>query len=163
MAAGRDHRSFMDEVTGGLATDGARRGVSRLQPAGRAAWCGQSRVRELGDADGATQTGARHNSVSRDVFGGVTDGAASGISGAFPNWRDLSRRAPGRSPASAQRFFRTGARIHASARRSPFLALLRRARRRTSAGPGGLHAPRFGVRVANGALVASFSVFDPEI
>src|SRR5208283_5686735 len=78
---------------------------------------------------------------------------------AFPDRRDLSWSTAGRSPASAQRVFRTRVVLHATNLEETFVGVLRRGRRRTGARPGGLSAPRFRVRVAHGAVVAPSARF----
>src|SRR2546421_13108647 len=84
-----------------LDINGAWRNLRRLQPAGRAAWSRQSRVGELGHADGAAQAGERDDSVSRDVLGRVAELAASRLSRVVSDGRDLSWPASGRSSTSA--------------------------------------------------------------
>src|SRR5208337_2626575 len=153
MAARRDARAYVDEAGGSLGRDGPWRRVCGLQPAGRAAWRGQGGVGELADADGAAQTGAGQHPVSRNAFCRVADCSASRVSPAFPDRRDLSWSTAGRSPASAQRVFRTRVVLHATNLEETFVGVLRRGRRRTGARPGGLSAPRFRVRVAHGAVV----------
>ena len=58
------------------------------------------------------QLGVGHNSFSGDVFRGIADLSASRISRTFPDWRDLSRRTAGRSPASAQCLCRVGGSVY---------------------------------------------------
>src|SRR5208337_3837999 len=97
--------------------------------------------------------GAGQHPVSRNAFCRVADCSASRVSPAFPDRRDLSWSTAGRSPASAQRVFRTRVVLHATNLEETFVGVLRRGRRRTGARPGGLSAPRFRVRVAHGAVV----------
>src|ERR1700693_2950610 len=81
--------------------DGPWGDLRRSQPARRAAGRGQGGVGELGHADGAALSGPRNDSVAADVFGGVTDIAASGISRTVSDGGDVSRGGPGGSSASA--------------------------------------------------------------
>ena len=69
---------------------------------------GQSRVGELADVHGAAQTRQGHAPVAADVFGGIADVAAPGISRTLSDGRNLPRAAAGRSSASAQRVCRAG-------------------------------------------------------
>ena len=74
-----------------------------------------------------------------------------GISRTFSDWGDLSRRAAGRSSASAQRVCGTGDALHAAADGKSFVGILWRAIGRAGARASDLYASRFGVGIADGA------------
>src|ERR1022692_4681555 len=82
----------------------------------------------------------RNDSVAADVLGGIADLAASRLSGAVSDGRDLSRRAAGRSPASSQCVLRDFSALYAAALRKSFVGIVRRTGGRTSAGPGRVSA-----------------------
>src|SRR5215469_11109806 len=114
----------MDVDAWGMDVDGAWTDLSRLQPARWSAGGRQGGVGELGHVDAAASAREGDDLVSPDAFGGIADLAASGISRAISNRRDLSRRAAGGPSASPQCLRRTGGILLAASRRENLLGTL---------------------------------------
>src|ERR1700722_2545342 len=113
MAAGFGAAADVDDHARRVGFDGPRAIVCHLQPAGRATGRGQGRIGKLPDDDGTASFMGRHAATATNVFSGVADVAASGVSGAVSDRRDVSWRAVGRSSTSAQCFCGTGGAVYA--------------------------------------------------
>src|SRR4029077_10865301 len=151
MAASLRSRARMDVHARRLGTHGARRNLSRLQPARWSPRRWQSRISELGHADGAASAWPGNDSISADVFGRIVDFTASRIPGTVSNRRDLPWTAAGRSSASAQCLRGTLAAVHGPAGGERHLGVLRWACGGAYARTRGLHPPGFVVGTSHGA------------
>src|SRR5579872_38021 len=162
MATGFGHRTRMDVDARRMGPNGAWHHFYRLQQARWTTRREQSGIGELGHADGATQAGERHDPVSRDVFGGIVDFAASWISRAVPDRRNVSRATAGGPSASAQCVCRASSVLYVADYGKDFLGTIRWAISGTGFGTGNVYSSSFGGGTANGSTEPSFAGFDPH-